>query len=216
VYFVVVDDAARRESVELNRFERRRLATRAKLLDAGFEVLGSQSHATVKDITDQADVGLGTFYNHFDSREELLSSLEEEVRRRVVEPVENATQHLDDPADLMACRLRLMLIRLRDETAVGRFVASVENSGELLRRVTAPRTARILAAGVAAERFTVHEPLASMAVIGGGFRAHLRLSQSLGLDDANDVAFVATILQSLGLGSVEALDLASRPLPPLT
>lgn len=57
----------------VNRSTRARLRTRKKLIDAARRIMGSRGvdGATIAEITEEADVGFGTFYNHFESKEEI-------------------------------------------------------------------------------------------------------------------------------------------------
>jgi AcrR family transcriptional regulator len=71
------------ESVEpvdgagLTRGSRRRGRTRKKLLEAAYQVMSRRGvdAATIQEITEQADVGFGTFYNYFSSKEELAAKV---------------------------------------------------------------------------------------------------------------------------------------------
>ena len=56
--------------------DRRIIRTRKLLLDALIDLMLEKSYdsITVKDITDQANVGRSTFYAHFESKEQLLFS----------------------------------------------------------------------------------------------------------------------------------------------
>jgi len=64
----------------LTRHDRRRVQTRKLLQDAMLELLSERSFEdlVVQEITDRADVGRGTFYFHFDSKEDVLWSIGEE------------------------------------------------------------------------------------------------------------------------------------------
>jgi AcrR family transcriptional regulator len=63
--------------IGVGRRERRRLEVFERLLKAAREVIMSRGldHATVKDITDAADVGKGTFFLHFRSKEHVVPAL---------------------------------------------------------------------------------------------------------------------------------------------
>ncbi len=72
----------------MNRSQRRRLRTRASLLAAMRSELSKSSvdDMVVHDVTERADVALGTFYNHFDDKSagvEALAELEAAMMRRV-------------------------------------------------------------------------------------------------------------------------------------
>ena len=64
----------------LTRHDRRRARTRKLLQDAMLELLTERSFEdlVVQEITDRADLGRGTFYFHFDSKEDVLWSIGEE------------------------------------------------------------------------------------------------------------------------------------------
>ena len=59
------------------RVSKRRRATRARLLEAAYHVMMEcgVDAAKIKDITDRADVGFGTFYNYFQTKDELANQV---------------------------------------------------------------------------------------------------------------------------------------------
>ena len=70
---------------EADRNDRRRARTRRALLDAARRVIGRQGveNVTIQEITDEADVGFGSFYNHFATKEDLLQELLQESSETV-------------------------------------------------------------------------------------------------------------------------------------
>jgi AcrR family transcriptional regulator len=77
----------------VNRQERRRLHTRAKLMRASVELILKKGFDDigVRDITDRADLGRGTFYIHFKNKEDVVWSAIKEgldsAHRRGMEPL---------------------------------------------------------------------------------------------------------------------------------
>ncbi len=72
--------SARRRQITLappGRRERKRLETRERIFRAAMQLFGEQGFfsTTVEDITDAADVGKGTFFNYFPSKEQVFSVL---------------------------------------------------------------------------------------------------------------------------------------------
>ena len=59
------------------RVERRRRATCARLLEAAYDVMTEfgVDDAKIKDITDRADLGFGTFYNYFQTKDEIAGQV---------------------------------------------------------------------------------------------------------------------------------------------
>ncbi|MYW21020.1 TetR family transcriptional regulator, partial [Streptomyces sp. SID2955] len=58
----------------LNRFERRRAETRQALIRAARQILAEtgDTSASIQAIAERADVGFGSFYNHFESKAQLF------------------------------------------------------------------------------------------------------------------------------------------------
>ena len=58
----------------LNRAQRRKLITRQKLIETTARLLSEESYEalTVKAITEEADVGYGTFYLHFTDKDDIV------------------------------------------------------------------------------------------------------------------------------------------------
>jgi AcrR family transcriptional regulator len=84
------------EASELNegRMSRKRAKTRADLLAAARQVFAVQGYhdASIAQITQLADVGVGTFYLHFQDKEEIFKTLLEEgigaIRQKVTAAIE--------------------------------------------------------------------------------------------------------------------------------
>jgi AcrR family transcriptional regulator len=82
-----------------NRFERRKQRTRAELVVAATRVLGDKGLQATKiaDIAAAADVGVGTFYLHFDTKEALYDALVEDAVQRMKAAIDAAREGIDDP-----------------------------------------------------------------------------------------------------------------------
>ena len=89
-----------------NRGQKRAKRTRKKLKDAALDAFSEKSidAVTVEEITEKADVGKGTLYQHFDDKEEIVITLIEEAvghlikRMQAYDPVpktlEDMLEHL--------------------------------------------------------------------------------------------------------------------------
>ena len=65
------------EEKKLGRRERKKIASRQAILTAAKQEFVRQGYkdASIADIMERADLGVGTFYNYFSSKEEILMSL---------------------------------------------------------------------------------------------------------------------------------------------
>ena len=61
----------------------------------------------VLEITQAADVGMGSLYNHFDSKEQLFEAAVADVLDTHGALLDQVTAPLDDPAEKFACSFRL-------------------------------------------------------------------------------------------------------------
>ncbi len=73
--------------------------------------------APILEITQAADVGMGSFYNHFQTKEELFHAAVEEALDRHGAVLDELTADLDDPAQIFAQSFRL----------TGRCIAGIPN-----------------------------------------------------------------------------------------
>jgi AcrR family transcriptional regulator len=107
-----------------NRFDRRREKTREDLLEAAKNVISQKGfHQTrIADIATEADVGLGTFYLHFKTKNEIFIELIEvgaaELRRDIIEAKSAAT----DPADKLRITIECVLNAASEEPELFRIV----------------------------------------------------------------------------------------------
>jgi AcrR family transcriptional regulator len=85
--------------VPANRFERRRERTRQELVAAAVRVLAEKGlHDTkITDIAAAADIGVGTFYLHFPTKDALFDAVVEETVTRFKATVDAARKRETDP-----------------------------------------------------------------------------------------------------------------------
>lgn len=95
----------------MTRVQKRQVRTRATLLKAAHELMSSQGidPTTIQQITAEADVGFGTFYNYFQSKDEIAEKVLDCVIHNL--GVRNRQANLDagvtDPVAFIAFSVRL-------------------------------------------------------------------------------------------------------------
>jgi AcrR family transcriptional regulator len=97
----------------INRRERRSAELRERLFRSALALFASKGYAetTVEDITEAADVGKGTFFNYFPSKEHILMAFGE-MQLAKLESVINEAQKSDRP---MPEVLRTLVLRMTEE-----------------------------------------------------------------------------------------------------
>jgi AcrR family transcriptional regulator len=101
----VVNQASVRAVGTANRFVRRKARTRQELLGAAVQVLARKGfHDTkITDIAAEADVGVGTFYLHFETKDALFDALVYDTVRRLKAAVDEARLATSDPIERLRC-----------------------------------------------------------------------------------------------------------------
>lgn len=94
-----------------NRFDRRREKTRVDLLAAAERVISSKGfHRTrISDIASEADVGLGTFYLHFKTKNEIFAELIEKGAGELLGAIRNAKAGVQEPARKLEIAINTIL-----------------------------------------------------------------------------------------------------------
>ncbi|MEV8441687.1 TetR/AcrR family transcriptional regulator [Actinosynnema sp. NPDC051121] len=199
------------------RTERRKARTRQKLIDAARGFLAGDRHptASIQDITDAADVGFGSFYNHFSSKAELFEAAVAEVLEELGRLLDELSSGFEDPAATFAqsARLAVRLAVARPETAqvLVRHGMSYIDADQGL----APRALRDIEAGIASGRFRVGDPRLALATTAGALMAvlHVSLVNPDSVTDATCDETAELLLRMLGVPLDEAHELATAPLP---
>jgi AcrR family transcriptional regulator len=200
------------------RTDRRKSRTRAALIAAAQRILARRgtTEVAVQDITDEADVGLGSFYNHFTSKAELF---EEAVLDLLVDfgtALDATHAQMDDPAEVTAVGIRLTCRLAGSQPEVARVLVMAGSQFLVADRGLAPMALRDINDGVRAGRFTAPNPALALTVVAGSVLAFLQIrltGDALTDEDADSLA--ATVLTTLGLSPADAHQVAHRPLPVL-
>src|SRR6188768_3643961 len=204
--------------VAVSRSERRKQRTRAALIRAAQTVIATgKVNVPVLEITQAADVGMGSFYDHFDSKEQLFDAAVAEVLDAHGALLDHLTSSIEDPAEMFACSFRLTgrLFRRRPQESqilLANGIALLSSEIGL-----APRALRDIEAGVQAGRFTVDDPELALSVAGGALLGlgNLLRNQPHRDDAAASDSVTEDVLRLFGLPADEAHEICRRALPDL-
>ncbi|WP_396926920.1 TetR/AcrR family transcriptional regulator [Mycolicibacterium sp.] len=201
-----------------NRLERRKMQTRSALIRAaqGFIAAGNLN-APVLEITQAADVGMGSFYNHFDSKEQLFEAAVNDTLDQLGALLDKLSVDGEDPALTFARSFRIVgrLFRYLPETS-----RVLLNTGLTLMhsdRGLGPRALRDITVAAEAGRFTVADPELALSVAAGALMGLGQLLRTQPERDGAESSDHATrgVLVMLGLPPEEADEICAQPLPDL-
>nr|WP_318228956.1 TetR/AcrR family transcriptional regulator [Paraburkholderia terrae]MDW3661878.1 TetR/AcrR family transcriptional regulator [Paraburkholderia terrae] len=208
---------------------RRKQQTRTRLLEAALRLMATSGMdgVAINEITEAADVGFGSFYNHFESKEAIYTALIERVFEEYADMLDLIARDASDPAEVIAVAVRHTLRRARREPLWGHFLIREGLSARALSRGLGQRLLRDTQRGIAGKRFALADPFIGFLSLKGTLLAAIAAELHLAVAgcDAPKAPGVpgehfaermaAAVLHMLGLGCVEAEAIASRPLPEL-
>ena len=168
---------------------------------------------TIAEIADEADVAVGSFYNYFATKDELLAALLQASLAEQRELLEERQAQVSDPAEMISIAHRHLVGLAQTDPDLAWLLIRLEVPHRVARAVLWESASSDLAAGIAAGRFAVDDPQLALIFTGGALLAviHAALEGDLDADAASTHA--AGVLRSLGLGAQEAAAIAARPLP---
>ena len=200
-----------------SRLDRRKARTRQALIGAAVQLIaqGRGERASIQEITDAADIGFGSFYNHFDSKDELFATASAEVMERWGQMIDRASAGISDPAEVFAASFRISGRLSWTHPEIARFLTG--GGLDLLDAPTglAPRALRDIKAGQDAGRFTIADAEIALSAVAGGLLGLLRHGQRYPerVDETTVHQLAEAMLRLLGIPATEAARLAAVTLP---
>lgn len=166
--------------------------------------------ASIAAIAEEADLGFGTFYSHFESKREVFRALVEAAGRERDLRVDEAVAGVQDPAEQLAVRVAVLVELAASDLELTRFLIGArrpaDNPGE---EVVISDLHACVSAGCTAGRFRVADMDAAVVAVGGVVRGIVGALAG-DLLDAGTAPLSATELglRLLGLDPREAMSIA--------
>lgn len=199
------------------RVAQRQARNREALVTAGHKVMSQKGidAATMQEIAALADVGAGTVYSYFRSKDELAVAVLERAMLNLALRIEKVTDTFADPAQVYAFGIRTVIEAATTDMRWKQLLSRSEVIAEAMCKSMGPFAERDLAKATSAGRFKVADPkltfkMAAYAIVGVG------LAVTRGeMPESVKEETVIRILCMTGIGAAEARELAQRPRPAL-
>lgn len=199
------------------RGERRKRRNRQALIAAAYAVMAKKGidAATMAEIADLADVGAGTMYNYFESKDELAVAVLELVMDRLAQRIEAVTNSFSDPAQTYAFGIRNVMLAATTDPRWRWLLHRSEVIADAMFRVMGPYAIRDIRNAVQRGRYRVEDPelawrQATHAIIGFSLAVCDSRLPPGKVDEA-----VVNLLGMVGVSRDEAWEIARRPCPEL-
>jgi len=205
------------QEVSIGRVERRRMRNLEALIAAGQAVMAEKGidAATMHEIAERADIGAGTVYSFFRSKDDLAMAVLERLMTDLAKRIERVTESFEDPGQVYAFGVRTVILTATGDRRWRQLLLRSEVLADAMYRQMGPFAMRDLEKASQAGRFRVHDVQVTFRMACHAMVGLARAITTDGLaDDAVDEGVIA-ILCMTGIGRDDATELAHRFCPPL-
>jgi AcrR family transcriptional regulator len=205
------------QSAPEGRVARRQRRNRDALIAAARDIMTGKGveAATMLEIAERADVGAGTVYNYFKSKDELAIAVLETLMHDLALRIQDVTDTFEDPAQVYAYGIRTVLDTAINDVRWAQMLNRSEVIADALFRIMGPFAIRDLRLASQAGRFEVSNAelvwrLTTHALIGAG---HAITTDQMPPSASDQI--IVRLLCMTGIGANAAVELAGRPRPAL-
>ena len=200
-----------------DRHARRRARTRTRLVEAAKTLFARQGveNTRINEITEEADVGFGSFYNHFDSKEAIVEEVLTETISAQGAAIDALTAALEDPAEVIAAAHRHFVRRASKDPQWAWLLVRLDVSHNVVLAGLGPYARRDLRRGLKSGRLEVANEEVALVASGGALLAVMRAVLDGRAPKDADIHHADGMLRLFGLPPDEAAEVARRPLPAL-
>jgi AcrR family transcriptional regulator len=170
----------------------------------------------IQELTERADVALGSFYNHFASKEELVEAVVADTIDARAQTIVGRMAALDDPAEMVSFACRRVIRIAYDEPELAWLFVNLDRADALFETIVLPYALETLEQGLTTDRFDVADTHIALTGIVGGALAVMRAILDGRYGPNVDAVFAEAVLRSLGLDRADAYEIAGRELPAIT
>lgn len=206
------------ERTTSRRVDQRRARTRNALVCAAQRLLAEgRTDVAVLEITELADVGVGSFYNHFDTKEDLFRAAVEDAMEWFGGLMDRLTAEIDDPAVAYAQSFRMTGRLHRRYPQLSKVLLQHGLDVVHSDRGLGPRARRDIQNATEAGRFEVEDlDLALAMTVSAQLALGTLLHAQPDRDDARSSDLIVRgLLRHFGMTADEAARICSLELPDL-
>lgn len=195
----------------MSRVARKQEAARRRLIDAAMAVIAERGveGLRIREITDAADVGFGSFYSHFETKEDLAEAVVAEYLGTLTQDIIERAATREDPAEVAVVAHRMFIRLAIENRQLAWLVVRLDRGDALMETASAPRLRPVLELGVAAGRFKELDYDVAVSFIVGGTISVMRGILEGRLEPDADIQTARTMLRACGIGDDEAAALAA-------
>lgn len=201
----------------MGRRDRRKAEARQRLLNAAQRLIAENgvSDLRIGDVTDLADLGFGTFYTYFPSKDALIEAVVADLLAGLAARIGAAALEFSDPAEAASVSYRRFLRFSRDEPELARVLVELDRVNAIFEDAVTPWAMETLSRGRKSRRFAIDDlDLALTSIVGAALSAiRAILAGRLPPGPKTESRGAEMMLRGFGLDADSAREIARRPLP---
>ncbi|MBD0023177.1 TetR family transcriptional regulator [Gordonia pseudamarae] len=188
------------------RTERRRARTRQNLTAAGRELIAEKGVAglRIQDITERADVAMGSFYNYFQTKDDLVDAVVAETLEELARTSVQSDDESQDPAYGVARAARRIVRLAFDDPGFARLLINLNHAGPLFEHAMYPYARALVDRGIESGRFSTPDVDLMLNLIIGGSLSLIRGIVDGNFGEGTEVTHAEVVLRALGLDAADA------------
>ncbi len=197
------------------RRERRKRETRQRLLTATRKLIAEDGAMSLRisDVTERADLGFGTFYSYFDSKEALIEAVVADAIGSAARAIGTKALEYADPAETASISYRRFVRYANDEPEVAAVLLSLARSERLFENALLPWARETLRRGIDSGRFLIEDLELALTSVAAAALAAIDGILCGRLASGAEIAGATMMLRGFGIDPREAAEIAARPLP---
>lgn len=192
-------------------------ATRGRLVSAARTLIAASGPeaVTIAQITEAADLGIGTFYNYFATRDDIITAVITDTVESMGQRLDRMTEHMADPAEVFASSLRHLMGTAITDPVWAWFVVKIGAAHPALIGILGPRATRDLRRGIDEGRFEIANLAMTADVVFGALLAAIQSYLASDRSGDQPAEYAELNLRMVGLSRDDAAEVCRRPLPTL-
>lgn len=201
------------------RVQRRQQRTRTQLTRAAAQVISEKGveGLRLREVTDTADVGFGSFYNYFESKEDLVEAVVLDLMSALAQTLIAHVEAFADPAEAASAAHRWFVRNATEDPETARLMVNLDQADVQFQERILPFGQRLLELGVEQGRFTpMPSPVTTLTYVVGATLAVTRAVLDRRMGPAAESQTAEVLLHALGLNAEQAREIAYRNLPSVT
>jgi AcrR family transcriptional regulator len=205
----------RRADEPLTRGARSRMATRTKLIEAAHALMAEKGFdlSTIEEITKRADVGFGSFYNHFASKEDIATSVFAQRASEIHAVTDEIAASEQDKAVAITYIQKMFLTKAVHDSVWARFIVRAQDSHRQMNETFVISATNDIRAAAEQKRLSIAcIDTAAHITIAALISAMTRILEG-GPSEQITVETVECLMRLYGVEAAEARRLARLPLP---